>query len=69
MDPSPSVRKAYAQAIAWVCKVAKKKPVRKVIEDMSHLYLNDKTEAEVCSSCSSRRLSGAKWGGVCWDAN
>lgn len=51
-DQSPTLRKVYADALGYLCKVAKKKRVEKLLTSLLDLYTSDK------SSETSRLVSG-----------
>lgn len=51
-DQSPTLRKVYADAIGYLCKIAKKKRVEKLLLSLIDMYLSDK------SSDTSRLVSG-----------
>jgi proteasome component ECM29 len=51
-DQSPTLRKLYADTLGFLCKIAKKKRVEKVLASLHELYTSDK------SSETSRLVSG-----------
>lgn len=51
-DQSPTLRKYYADALGYLCRIAKKKRVEKVMASLSDMYLSDR------STNTSRLISG-----------
>jgi proteasome component ECM29 len=57
MDQSPSIRKAYANALGYACKVSKRKRVAKTITDLLALYTSPHLASEAGTE-KGRLVSG-----------